>query len=396
MTFDFDTPLSLRDTHCSKWDAFPSMFKDLPEQPPADQVIPMWVADMDFQAAPPILAALNEEVTRGHMGYFTNDRPVAELVSQWMQNHHGWQTDPDWVRFTRGVIEGVALAVGAFSERGDEVIVFSPVYHAFYRKVEALGRVIRESPLVLENGTYHMDLDTLEASLTGREKIMILCSPHNPGGRLWSQAELAAVAAFCERHDLILVSDEIHMDLTFPGHSFTPTGRAAPESYSRLVMLSAASKGFNIAGGETGFAIIPDPALRKSIDTVRAAISGTMNRFGMAMTKAAFTDGAEWSLAVRGYLADNFALWRDRISAIPGVTVMDMSSTYLTWVDFSGTGMGASEVRLRLGRDARIATSPGAQFGTGGELFNRFNIAMPRPLMIKAIERMETAFADLQ
>ncbi|MEO1789371.1 MAG: PatB family C-S lyase [Pseudomonadota bacterium] len=394
--FDFDTPLPLRDTHCSKWDAVASVFKDLPEQPPVDEVIPMWVADMDFKAAPPILAALEAEVSRGHLGYFTNDRPIAELVGQWMQTHHGWQVDPDWVRFTRGVIEGVALAVGAFSARGDEIIVFSPVYHAFYRKVEALGRVIRESELVLEDGVYHMDLDALEASLSGKEKIMILCSPHNPGGRLWSQAELAAVAAFCEKHDLILVSDEIHMDLTFPGQSHLPTGAAAPDSYSRLIMLSAASKGFNTAGGETGFAIIPDPSVRAAIDVVRSAISGTMNRFGMATTKAAFSDGAEWSLAVRTYLADNFTLWRDRISALPGIKVMDMPSTYLTWVDFSGTGMDAAEVRLRLGRDARIATNPGAQFGTGGEMYNRFNIAMPRPLMINAIERMEAAFADLQ
>ncbi|MEL6643088.1 MAG: PatB family C-S lyase [Pseudomonadota bacterium] len=396
MPFDFDTPLSLRNTHCSKWDAIGNVFKDLPEQPPVDEVIPMWVADMDFAAAPPILAALQAEVSRGYMGYFTNDRPIAELVSQWMETQHGWTTDPDWVRFTRGVIEGVALAVETFSNRGDEVIVFSPVYHAFYGKVRALGRVIKESPLVLEDGAYRMDLDALATSLSGKEKIVILCSPHNPGGRLWSQAELAAVAAFCERHGLILVSDEIHMDLTFPGETYLPTGRAAPESYPHLMMLSAASKGFNIAGGETGFAIIPDPALREAVDAVRPAVSGTMNRFGMAMTKAAFAEGAEWSLAARHYIADNFAIWRERISALPGIQVMDMPSTYLSWVDFSGTGMQPSEVRLRLGRDARIATNPGAQFGTGGEMFNRFNIAMPRPLMMTAIERMEAAFADLQ
>ena len=396
MTFDFDTPLALRETHCSKWDAFSNVFKDLPEQPPADEVIPMWVADMDFAAAPPILEALQAEVTRGYLGYFTNDRPIAEVVSRWMEAHHGWQVDPDWVRFTRGVIEGVALAVGSYSKPGDEVIVFSPVYHAFYRKVEALGRVIKESPLVLEDGVYHMDLDALAASLSGREKLVILCSPHNPGGRLWTAAELKALADFCADHDLILVSDEIHMDLTFPGQAHLPTGVAAPDSYGRLIMLSAASKGFNIAGGETGFAIIPDAAGRAKSDVTRMAISGTMNRFGMAMTKAALSDGAEWSLAARTYIAQNFAIWRDRIDALPGIAVMDMPSTYLSWVDFSGTGMDAAEVRLRLGQDARIATNPGQQFGTGGEMWNRFNIAMPRALMMDAIARMEAAFADLQ
>ena len=239
-------------------------------------------------------------------------------------------------------------------------------------------------------------LDALAARLTGRERIVTLCSPHNPGGRLWTPAEIAELAAFCADHDLILLSDEVHMDLVFPGATFVPTALAAPDALDRLVVITAASKGFNTAGGETGLIIVRDPTLRERMTAVNMAYGGTPNRFGLMMIKAAFTGGADWSAAVRAYLARNFALWRDRIGALPGVRVMDMQATYLSWVDFTDTGMTPEETDRRIRQDARIAQSPGAQFGKGGENFHRFNLAMPRARLIEAIERLETAFGDLQ
>jgi cysteine-S-conjugate beta-lyase len=395
LSFDFDAPLALKNTHSTKWDNL-SVFADTGPPEDASDVIPMWVADMDFATAPAVRAALEAEVARGYFGYFGNPDPVSDAVAGWVARHHGWTVDPKHVRYSRGVIGSLYYALEAFSEPGDGVIVFSPVYHAFYRVIAATGRKVVESPLVPENGRYEMDLDALEASLTGSEKLLIFCSPHNPGGRLWSADEIRAVAALCERNGLIFVSDEIHMDLTFPGARFVPAAVAAPEATPRLIVLTAASKAFNIAGAETGFAIVPDDRLRHEMERAESRLGGGSNRFGMLMTKAAFTDCDDWSAAVRAYIAENFAIWRDRIGALPGISVMDMEATYLSWVDFAGTGMERKEVRQRLCHGARVASSPGSQFGTGGETWNRFNVAMPRPLLLEAIGRIEAAFADLQ
>lgn len=390
MAFDFDTPIPIQGHGNAKWDAMEAVGTT------ADDAIAMWVADMDFPAAPCIRDALRADVERGFMGYPANAPAVKKSVSRWMEDRHNWPVDPDWIRFTHGVIAGLAMVLDAFSDPGDGVILFTPVYHSFFGKIRAMDRRAVESPMPLRDGVYHMDLDALESSLDGSEKVVILCSPHNPGGRLWSKGEIAALAAFCDRHELILVSDEIHMDLTFPGARHLPTAIAAPDILPRLVVLTAASKSFNIAGGETGFAIVPDDALRARFDKSFAVIGGTPNRFGIRMIGAAYDDGAEWMDAVRGYIADNFAIWADRIGALPGVRVMPMQSTYLAWVDFTDTGLSADELTQRIARDARIAANPGPQFGTGGDLHARFNLAMPRALMMQAIERMEAAFADLQ
>lgn len=396
MSFDFDTPLELRAGHCQKWQGIGNAMAELSADEDCSNILPMWVADMDFAAAPPIRAALQAEIDRGYLGYFGVTAPVSEAVSGWLSRRHGWAVDPGVIRYSHGVVAGFATTIAAFTEQGDSVILFTPVYHTFFSKLRAMGREIHESPLLRREGRYEMDLDALAAALTGREKALVLCSPHNPGGRLWAPDEIRAVAAFCEAHDLLLISDEIHMDLTFPDIPFHPTATAAPEALPRLVVLTAASKGFNIAGGETGLVIIPDENLRTRYEASARVMGGTPNRFGMAMTKAAFTDGDEWSAAVRAYLAENFRLWQHRIGALPGIEVMAMQATYLSWVNFENTGMAVEEVRSRLVRTAEVAPSAGHAFGSGGECWNRFNIAMPRPLLEEAITRIEGAFSDLQ
>ena len=390
MTFDFETSAGGPGQHCSKWET------SVPEGATPGDMIQMWVADMDFRAAPCVIEALQREVDRGFMGYFGDMTPVREAVAGWMSSRHGWSFDPSIVRFTHGVIAGYANVIDAFSEPGDGVILFSPVYHAFYGKIAAMGRKAVESRLVLGDGRYEMDLDTLAASLTGRERIVTLCSPHNPGGRRWSVEEIRRLADFCAAHDLILLSDEIHMDLTFPSVAHVPTAVAAPEAKPHLITITAASKGFNLAGGETGFAVIEDERLLARFDKSNKDRGGTPNRFGMIMTKAALTDGGDWSEAARAHIAGNYAVWKDRIGSIPGLQVMEMDSTYLSWVDFTGTGMSSEEIDRRVFDEARIVKSPGAQFGTGGESWNRFNLALPRTRLEKAIGRLESAFSDLQ
>lgn len=390
MDYDFDTPLELRNTHSSKYDAVKRVFGvDDPD------IIPMWVADMDFAAAPAIRAAVQAELDRGYFGYFTDTGEADQAVASWYNRRHGWNVDPTWVRYTHGVVNGFGDVLAAFSSPGDAVIVFSPVYHAFYRQIEAMGREVLESPMIIENGAFQMDLEALASSLKGNEKILTFCSPHNPGGRLWTADEIGALAAFCKSHDLILVSDEIHMDLVFPGARFLPTAVAAPDCAERLVVLTAASKGFNIAGAETGLMLTPDAGLRAKLDKVMLDRESTPNRFGMAMIAAAFNESEDWSDAVQTYLAENFHLFADRMNALPGVSIMAMQSTYLTWVDFSALGMTDPELMERLLK-AKVAPSPGTQFGSGGSGHMRFNLALPRPTLMQAIERIEGAFADLQ
>lgn len=391
MTFGFDTPLSLRGAHTSKYDNIERVFGTSDPD-----VIPMWVADMDFPAAPAIRAALQAEIDRGYFGYFGNPGPANDAVTGWYSRRHGWDVVPSWVRYTHGVVNGFGDVLAAFSEPGEGVIVFSPVYHAFYRQIEAMGRKIVESPLQMENGQFVMDLEALATSLQGHEKILTFCSPHNPGGRIWSAEEIRAVAAFCAEHDLMLISDEIHMDLTFPGAKFLPSAIAAPECVERLIVLTAASKGFNVAGGETGIAIIPNDAVRRKMDAVMKDRESTPNRFGMVMIAAAFTECDDWIDAVQAYLADNFRLFADRINALPGVSVMEMQSTYLSWVDLTGTGINDADLLTRLVTEAKVAPEPGPRFGTGGAGHLRFNVALPRATLEEAIERIERAFGDLQ
>ena len=391
MTHDFDTQLVIRGSHAAKYDNLAQAFGvDDPE------IIPMWVADMDFPVAPAVRAALQAEVDLGYCGYFGNAGAASQAVAAWYSSRHGWHDiDPGWVRYTHGVVSGFGDMIAAFSEPGDSIVVFSPVYHAFYRQVRNMGREIVESRLTVQDGQFRMDLDALQSSLTGRERIVTFCTPHNPGGRLWATAEIRALAEFCEANDLMLISDEIHMDLAFPDAKFVPTAVAAPGHINRLVVLTAASKGFNIAGGETGLLVAPDPDVRARVDKVLADRESSPNRFGMAMLTAAFAQSGDWSEAARAYLAENFRAFARRVAAIPGVGVMEMESTYLAWVDFTALGMSDEELLERL-LAMKVAPSPGTQFGTGGSGHMRFNLALPRSTLMSAIDRIERAFSDLQ
>lgn len=391
MKFDFDNPRPLRGRNAAKADGIRQVYGF-----DADDMIPMWVADMDFACSPAIQKALSDEVAYGYMGYFSQPQAASEAVAAWYARRHGWAVEPGWVRYTHGVISGYADVIQTCSQPGDGVILFSPVYHAFFRQVEAMGREVVESALVLRDGAYHMDLDALRKSLKGHERVVTLCSPHNPGGRLWSAGELRELAAFCAEHDLVLVSDEIHMDLCFPGETHVPTAVAAPDHLDRIVVLTAASKAFNIAGLETGLLIAPDKEMRARLDRTILDRESSPNRFGMAAIRAAFEESDDWLDAVRGYIAENFRQFEARMNALPGVSVMPMASTYLAWADFSGTGMSDDELMNRVLKVARVAANPGPQFRSGGAGHLRFNLAMSSAHLDEALSRIEAAFADLQ
>jgi cystathionine beta-lyase len=296
-----------------------------------------------------------------------------------------------------GIVAGLAICLQAFTAPGDGVILFTPVYHAFHRVIAANGREIVQSPLALRpDGRYGMDLEALAASLTGRERMLVLCSPHNPGGRVWDADELRALADFCRTHDVLLVSDEIHHDLVLPGSRHLPMPLADPDILDRLLMLTAATKTFNIAGTLTGNVIIPDPDLRKRFAAAHLATGTSPNRFGALMTTAAYEHGDTWVDALCHYLTGNADVLAAGIATIPGLRLMPLDATYLAWVDFSGTGMASAEFTARVEKDARIAASHGATFGVGGEGHLRFNIGTPRARVAEAVDRLKAAFADLQ
>lgn len=387
----FDTPIERRGTHCVKWDGMEKIYGV-----PADSGISMWVADMDFAAAPVIQDAVQAMVDHGVYGYFGDDSKYRAAIQWWMKERHGWDLDPAHIFTTHGLVNGTAMCVDAFTKPGDGIVLFTPVYHAFAKVIHAAERQVVECEMVQTDGRYHMDFDAYDTQMTGNEKMVILCSPHNPGGRVWTREELQQVADFAKRHDLVLVSDEIHHDLVMPGHTHTAM-TLIDGIEDRLVMMTATTKTFNIAGSHSGNVIIADPDLRAKFGARMMALGISANSFGLFMATAAYSpEGAAWVDDMVAYLDGNRRLFDDAVNAIPGLQSMPLEATYLAWVDFEGTGMTREEFTKRVEQGAGIAANHGPTFGAGGDSYLRFNIATPRARVQEACDRLAEAFKDLQ
>jgi cysteine-S-conjugate beta-lyase len=388
----FDEPIDRRGTHCVKWDMMEPMFGV-----PADGGLAMWVADMEFRPPVIVQGAVEDMARHGVYGYFGDDSRYLAAIRWWMAERHGWDVDPAHVFTTHGLVNGTGLCVDAFTAPGDGVVLMTPVYHAFARIIRGAGRHVIECPLAVVDGRHQMDFVAWDALIPANARMLILCSPHNPGGRVWTRDELRGVADFCVRHDLILVSDEIHHDLVFPGQKHHAMPLVAPDIADRLVMMTASTKTFNIAGAHTGNVIIADPTLRGRFAERMNAMGISPNRFGMMMVTAAYSpEGAAWVDDLMRYLDGNRRVFDEGLNAIPGVRSMALEATYLAWVDFAGTGMTMDEVLARVQGQALIAANHGPSFGKGGEASLRFNIAAPRAQIADAVARMQAAFADLQ
>ncbi|WP_375687665.1 MalY/PatB family protein [Pseudooceanicola sp. LIPI14-2-Ac024] len=390
----FDELIERRGTHSAKWDKMEEFAGVSP-----DDGIPMWVADMDFRPPQGVIDAVKSYAEHGVFGYFGNDSDYLDAIRWWARERHGWTiTDEDEAIFsTHGLVNGAALAMHSWTQPGDGIILFTPVYHAFHRVITAGGREVVQFGLVEKAGRYVMDFDAYEGQMTGREKMILFCSPHNPGGRVWSVEEQRALAAFAEKHDLIVVSDEIHCDIVLPGHKHVPFSVAAPEAAHRTVMMTASTKTFNLAGMHTGNVIVEDPKLRATFAATVAGLGLSPNAFGKHMVPAAYSpEGAAWVDALCAYVAGNCEVFDKGIAEIPGLRSMKLEGTYLAWVDFAGTGMERDEVMQRIAGEAKIAVNQGPAFGHGGESWNRFNLATPRARVEEAVERLQKAFKDLQ
>lgn len=388
----FDLHIDRRGSNCAKWDKMEAIYGV-----PVSDGIAMWVADMDFRPPACVQAAVEAMAGHGIYGYFGHEGTNSDAIRWWMQERHGWTVEPQAIFTTHGLVNGTALCVDAYTRPGDGVVLMTPVYHAFARVIKAAGREVVECRLALEDGRYVLDIPAWDAQMTGKERMLILCSPHNPGGRVWSQSELKQIADFCVRHDLVLVSDEIHHDLVMPGHKHMVMPLAAPEIIDRLVMMTATTKTFNIAGAHVGNVIIPDEKLRAPFRARMNALGISPNSFGMEMSTAAYSkEGAAWVDALATYLDGNRRVFDAAINAIPGLRSMPLEATYLAWVDFSGTGMEPKDFIARVEKQAKIAVNHGASFGAGGDNFLRFNLATQRAVVVEAAERLKQAFADLQ
>ncbi len=389
---DFDEVIDRRGTHSSKWDTMEELYGVSP-----DNGLSMWVADMDFRAPEVIQRKLRSISSHGIYGYYGDQEEYKNSIKWWMKNRHDWKIDTSWIFTTHGLVNGTALCIDAFTDRGDGVILFTPVYYQFSNIIEASERKIVECPLKLIDNQYQFDFNAYERKLSGDEKMVILSSPHNPGGRVWTRKELQEVAKFAMKHDLILVSDEIHHDLVYPNKNHTVMPLAEPAVCDRLVMMTATTKTFNIAGAHTGNVIISNPTLKQKFSKRITALGISPNSFGLFMATTAYSsEGAKWLDELIKYIDGNRNLFDRAIDTIPGLKSMPLEGTYLAWVDFSGTGMEEKEFIYRVQDKANIAVNHGSTFGAGGENFLRFNLATPRTLIVEATKRLEKAFSDLQ
>lgn len=388
----FNEPNDRRGTHSSKWDLMEQLYGVSP-----DDGLAMWTADSDYPTAPCVIEAVRKAADHGVFGYVHVNDDYLGAIQWWMRTRHNWEIETSWILSAQGLGNAIAMCIDLWTEPGDRVVTFNPVYHEFRMKIEKAGREVVACPLKREGDRYVLDLEDAQSRLDGSEKMLIWCSPQNPSGRIWNTEELRAVADFSARNDLLILSDEIHHDLVYAGNKFVPMHIAAPEITNRLVVLTASSKTFNTAGQRTGNMIIPDDRLRKQMAHRLNALDYKPAVLSMQMIAAAYSpEGAEWADAQMAHLQANRELFDAAIADIPGVYSMPLEATYLAWVDFSGTGMSHEEVTRRVREDARIAASNGPDFGPGGETFLRFNLATQRYRVEAACERLKAAFSDLQ
>ncbi len=392
MTSIFDEKIDRRNTHSLKWDEMENRYGIN-----ADEGLSMWVADMDFRPPQAVNDMLVRAAEHGINGYYGNDAPYKDSIISWMKRHHQFDVNPEWISTVPGVVAGYSMAIQAFSEEGDGVLVFSPVYHAFGRAVRDNKRRLIESQLIERDGAYYMDFDNLADQIDERTKIMLLCSPHNPGGRVWTAEELTRVCEFCLEHDILIVSDEIHHDLILDASRHVVTAKLSEAIAERTVTFTSASKTFNLAGFATAACIISNKDLRDAYRAVAVACGVHSTPLGSQATTEAYNNGDEWLTELRTYLAVNQELLIEGLeAAIPGAKVMRMASTYLQWVDFKDVDLPFNEIVSRIQKQAKIAVNIGSTFGKGGETFLRFNLACPKSTVEEAIKRLEEVFSDLR
>ena len=386
----FDDVIERRETDSLKWDGMEGRFGPVP-----GDALPMWVADMDFLSPQEVVKAIQRRALHGVYGYVQAPSGVFRAVSDWLLATHGWETDSSWIVPCTGVMPAIGAAIRAFSDPGDGVVIQPPVYPPFFRIVRDNGREVVENPLINEEGYYRMNLEGLENLLKDRKnRILLLCSPHNPVGRVWTREELERVCRLCQETETLLVSDEIHADLVFEPSVHVPAATVAPDLADRVITCISPSKTFNIPGLQTAYTIINDEALRESFQaSLRAAGIGAHNIFGLVAAETAYRHGDHWLKSALRYMRENIgraiAFFQREM---PWVKVHAPEGTYLLWLDMSASGLAPEAVTERLICKGRVVLDPGYWFGTQGSGWQRLNIACPRSLLEEGLRRMKDSF----
>ena len=389
--YDFDTVIPRRDTDSVKWDFIPagddSVKKDL---------LPLWIADMDFPCARPIVDALRDRVDKQIFGYsMAYSESYLDAVTGWFKGHGNWEIDPDAIKVAPGIVPALGVLIRALTEAGDGVIIQSPVYHPFSQLIVKNNRKLVNNSLIEEDGRYRMDFDDLEAKAKDKDtKLLLLCNPHNPVGRLWTREELARLADICLKNDVLIVSDDIHCDLVRDPSAYIPLSTV--NSDERIITCTAASKTFNLAGLQISNIVINDPKIRELWEEEIVGRCGIMGvgTMGIVATRAAYTQGQPWLDQVNAYISDNLHYVEQFVAErLPKARYRVPEGTYFAWIDFREYGFSAEQLEEAMVFRAKVALDEGHIFGDEGSGFERINVACPRSILRDCLERMEKALS---
>ncbi|WP_347338981.1 MalY/PatB family protein [Paenalkalicoccus suaedae] len=383
----FQEFIERKNTNSVKWDAVKTLYKSDTE------LLPMWVADMDFRPPTAVIEALQERITHGVFGYTQIPDSTHQAIKDWYKNRQNFEIETEWITYSSGVVPSIGKTIQAFTEPGENVVVQSPVYTPFFSMVKDNGRNVVNVPLHEADGKYSIDFEALEEAFKNDAKLFLLCSPHNPVGRVWTREELHRIGLLCVQYDVILVSDEIHGDLVFEPHKQIPVASISQEIANQTITLIAPSKTFNLAGLQASAIITPNKKLRSKLQKIdRSQGFFTLNLAGIAAMEAAYSHGEEWLTELLDYLHGNAELVKSFIRAeLPELSMELPEATYLLWIDFRKLGLSDEEIMDRLIKKGKLALNDGKSFGEGGSGFMRMNIACPRDTVAEGLKRLKLA-----
>ena len=389
--YDFNTPIDRRGTHCVKFDALKDMYG-------REDLLSLWVADMDFATPDFIIDALKRRLDHPVLGYPVQYDGYWQSVVDWIRSHHGWQVEREWMRYIPGIVKGIGMVVNVFTKPGDKIIIQPPVYHPFRLVPEHNDREIVMNPLRQVGDTYEMDFEQLEQVIDDKCKILILANPHNPVGITWSRDTLVRLADIAVKHNLIVISDEIHCDMALYGNKHIPFASVSENAARCSITFGAPSKTFNIAGIVSSYAIVPDEVLREKFFAWLTANEMDMATiFAMIATEAAFTEGEEWRQQMLAHIESNIDFVNEYLKAnIPEVRAIKPQASYLVWLDFSALGLPHDKLIDMLVNDACLAMNDGAMFGIGGEQHTRLNVGTQRAVLEQAMKQLKEAIDKLR
>lgn len=388
MQYDFDKIIPRRGTNSYKWDSAPT----------DKNVLPLWVADMDFRTAPAIIDTLAKRVAHGIFGYTHVPNEYYTAVIRWFERRHDWSIKQDWFIYTSGVVPALSAIIKALTKPGDGVVVQTPVYNCFFSSIRNNGCQIVTNPLKYENRTYNIDFEDLDRKTANPNvKLLLLCNPHNPAGRVWTREELRLIGEICQKNHVMVIADEIHCELVFPGYTYTPFASVNSDNLRNSVTCISPSKSFNLAGLQIANIISCDETIRKKIDrAININEVCDVNPFGIEATIAAYNEGEEWLMQLLDYLKANYDyLCESFRTHIPQIPVTKLEGTYLVWTDCRALSLSSETLQTRLLEETGLWLNSGTMYGADGEGFLRWNIACPRVILQDALTRFQSFVQSL-